>query len=151
MIEHVIHRINAVFCGIIGVFSLFVAYSVARLAAEADMPPDEAALIPYVIAFCIVYGLACLAYAYCRFYWGRENNRFLRFFKKWPVYLLALAAHGLSLIWAVPLLFGLTDLKLWVSLPIGLITVANIFTDAAPYLKALGIWVKDALFTKKKK
>lgn len=149
---NVIHRINAVFCGILGVFSLFLAYCVGSLATgPEDMPPDEAALVPYVIAFCIFYGLICLFYAYCRFCYGRENNPLLIFCRRWLIYILALFTHVFSLIWAVPLLIGMTDLRLAIALPIGFLVVANVITDAAPYLKALGIWVKDALFTKKKK
>lgn len=152
MNENVIHRINAVFCGILGIFSLFLAFSVGRLVSEFEgMPPDEAALVPYLIAFCIFYGLVSLFYAYCRFFWGRENNPLLIFCRKWLVYVLALFAHGLTLVWAVPLLIGMTDLRMAIALSAGLLVIANVFTDSAPYLKILGIWVKDALFTKKKK
>lgn len=150
---NVIHRINAVFCGFLGVFSLFLAYNVISLATDKDLdlPPDEAGLVPYVIAYCVFYGLVCLFYAYCRFFYGRENNPLLIFCRRWLIYIAALFAHGLTLIWAVPVLIGLTDLRLPFALPIGFLVVVNVFTDSAPYLKALGIWVKDALFTKKKK
>ena len=147
---NVIHRINAVFCGLIGVFSLFLAYCVWGLIGM-DLPPDEVDLIPYVIAFCVFYGLICLFYAYCRFFYDRETTPLLIFCRKWLIYILALFAHGLSLLWAVPMLLGMTDLLRRIALPICFFVIVNVFTDSAPYLKTLGIWVKDALFTKKKK
>lgn len=148
---NIIHRINAVICGLLGVFSLFLAYCEISLATDKsiDLPPDEAVLVPYVVAFCIFYGVVCLFYACCRFCYGRENNPRLIIFRKWPVYILALLAHGLTLLWALPVLIGLTDLRRMFALPIGFLVVINVFTDAAPYLKTLGIWVKDALFSKK--
>ena len=38
-----------------------------------------------------------------------------------------------------------------VALPLGLVAAINVITDVAPYLRVLGIWVKEALFTKIKK
>lgn len=150
--KNVIHRINAVLIGLAGLFSLFLAFSVGKLAAGPDdMPADEIVLVPYLMAFCIFYGLICLLYAYCRFFYGREKNLFLRFVFRWPIYILALFVHGLSLLWAVPILFGWSNLRRLYALPLGMIAVLNLVVDAAPYLKLLGIWVKDALFTKKKK
>lgn len=149
----VIHRINAVLLAITGLFSLFTVVSVCKLAGskDIDLPPDEKSIIPFVTAFCLIYGLVCLFYAYCRFFWNRENNPVLLFCRKWLVYVLALAAHGLSLIWIIPVLFGMTDLRKMVALPLGLVAAINVITDVAPYLRVLGIWVKEALFTKIKK
>lgn len=150
--KNVIHRINAVLIGLAGLFSLFLVFAIGRLVAGPDeLAADETALVPYLMAFCIFYGLICIIYAYCRFFSGRENNSFLRFVFKWPIYIFALFVHGLSLLWAIPLLFGLSDLRLPFAMPLGVIALANIVADAAPYLKAAAIWVKDALFPKKKK
>lgn len=150
MVTTVIHKINAILCGAEGLFALFLAFSVGRLVAspDVDLPPDALALVPSLMAFCIFYGMVSLFYAYCRFCWGREKNRVLVFFRKWPVYLLALAAHGLSLVWIVPVLFGMTDLRGWFAFPLGFVALLNVIVDAAPYLKTLGVWVMDALTTK---
>lgn len=149
----VLNRVNAVVCGFAGVFSLFVTFAVCRLGiVEKDMlSPDETGILPVVIAYCLIYGLISLFYAYCRFHWDREKNRLLVFCRKWMVYVLAAAMHGLSLVWMIPITFGFTDLVSAVTLPLGIAAFANLLTDCWPYIKELGIWVKEALFTKIRK
>jgi hypothetical protein len=154
MKSSVIHRFNAILCGLAGLVSLVIAVGAWRLAVSADieLASDESKLIPYLVAFCLFYSVVCLVYAYCRFFVNTDLSEHIFkisvFNQRWLLYILALAAHGLSLIWVVPVLIGMSDLRLSVSLPLGLIGAANIFTDAAPYLKKLGIWVREAMFTK---
>jgi hypothetical protein len=151
-----IHRVNAVLTGLTGVFSIILAIAAWKLALSADMDlaPDAEKLIPYLVAFCLFYGIVCLVYAYCRFRICTEESEhhfaISVFNYRWLLYVLALVAHGLSLVWLVPVFIGMTDLRLAVSIPLGFVGIANVFCDAAPYLKKLGIWVKEALFTKKK-
>jgi vacuolar-type H+-ATPase subunit I/STV1 len=140
-----------------GLFSIILAIAAWKLAvsSEVDLAPDAAKIVPYLVVFCFVYGFLCLAYAYCRFFLCTETaghhfkipvlNRY-----RWFLYILALVSHGLSLVWVIPVLIGMTDLRLVVSIPLGFLGIANIFSDAAPYLKKLGIWIKEALFTRKK-
>lgn len=154
--EKVIHKISAVLCALAGIAGLLVAIAVIRLAKESSnagemmalLSPDQMKLIPWIAIFCIVYGIACILYAYCRFFWGEENNAFLRFFRKWPVYIAALFAHGMSLVWILPVLFNATYLVRSVSFALGVVGLAAVVIDAQEYLRMLFAWIISAMRTK---
>lgn len=157
--ETVMHKINAVLCALAGVAGIILAIAVARLTHEsvaagdmmAVLSPDQLKMVPYIIAFCVVYGIAGLLYGYCRFFWDAENNRFLRFFRKWPVYIVAVIIHGMSLVWILPVLFNATMIVRSVSFTLGVIGLVAVVVDVQEYVRQGLSWVWSALRTKVKK
>ena len=144
--ETVMHKINAVLCALAGVAGIILAIAVARLTHEsvaagdmmAVLSPDQMKMVPYIIAFCVVYGIAGLLYGYCRFFWDAENNRFLRFFPTRPVYLVAVIIHGMMIVRSV-------------SFTLGVIGLVAVVVDVQEYVRQGLSWVWSALRTKVKK